>query len=204
MEPRELPAEAGTKAHDPDGLVHAAAEYDAVDAPDVAPEDRAGITGVMNALARLRDAERELAEASRESLAVSVQDMKALRYLVTAIRDGAVVTPSMLAQHMQASPASTTKMLNRLERAGHITRALHPDDRRALRIDVVPTTEALVQRAVGRQQARRFFAAARLTHEQRDVVTAFLDEMAHAIRADQAQWTRRDVTTPWPPHEAQE
>ena len=179
---------AGQVEADLDAFVHASAQNATIDAPDVSEADRDDITAVMNALARLRDAERELAEASRESMALSVQDMKALRFLVTVSRDGEVVTPGMLAQHLQASPASTTKLLNRLERAGHITRALHPVDRRALRIDVTPSTEALVQRVVGRQQARRFYAAARLTTEQRDIVMKFLNDMTAAISVDRADW----------------
>ena len=186
MEPRE----AAVIAHDVDAFVHASAENAPVDAPDVSDADRDGIAAVMNALARLRDAERDLAETSRETMALSVQDMKALRYLVVATRNGEVVTPKMLAHHLNASAASTTKLLNRLEGAGHLARALHPSDRRAFRIDVAPRTEALMQRVVGRQQARRYYAAARLTPEQRAIVTAFLNDMTQAISVDRGDWAR--------------
>ncbi len=196
MNPRQRATKAVDVVHDGDLLVHASTEGSVVEAPDVAAVDRDGITAVMNALARLRDAERELAEASRESMALSVQDMRALRYLVTVIREGELVTPTMLGQHMQTSPASTTKLLNRLERAGHITRALHPDDRRALRIDVAPRTEALIQRVVGRQQARRFYAASRLSREHRDIVTAFLNDMTNAISVDRSEWAGSDLPVP--------
>lgn len=171
-----------------DDLVHASAESATINAPDVSDGDRDGITMVMNALARLRDAERELAEASREAMALSVPEIKALRHLVVATRAGELVTPKMLAQHLQMSAASMTKLLNRLERGGHVVRALHPDDRRALRIDVTPRTEALIRRVVGRQQARRFYAAEKLTADQREVVTAFLDDMTSAMTADHETW----------------
>lgn len=165
---------------------------DLVDVSDV-PEDALGeIAQLMHALARLREAETLLSEASRKYMKLSEQDMRALHYLIVAKRQGETVTPGMIAAHLRISAASTTKLLNRLERDNHITRRLHPRDRRAFMIEVTPETEASAKQTVGRQQARRFYAAARLTSEERATVTRFLTDMAEEISLKNADWATKD------------
>ena len=180
----------------PDGVA-ASAVYD-IEASD--PEgtllDRSGvdadairqITGVMTALAELRDAEQRLAEASRRYMKLNETDMRALHYLIVCANTGAVATPGGIAQHLGISTASTTKLLDRLERAGHVVRAPHPSDRRALAISITPETAKAAMETVGRQQARRFHAAARLSAEERDVVIRFLRDMTQELRLDGVDW----------------
>jgi len=57
------------------------------------------------------------------------------------IRSGAPLTPSDLAKALWVSASGTTKRLNKLEAAGLITRAAHPDDARASL--VTPTATAV-------------------------------------------------------------
>jgi DNA-binding MarR family transcriptional regulator len=125
---------------------------------------------------------------------LSEQDMRALHYLIVAKRQGEIVTPGMIAAHLRISAASTTKLLNRLERDNHITRRLHPRDRRAFVIEVTPETEASAKQTVGRQQARRFYAAARLTSEERAAVTRFLTDMTEEISLTRADWAGTTVS----------
>lgn len=136
-----------------------AGSSDLVDVSNVPPAAMDEIADLMNALARLREAETKLSEASRKYMKLSEQDMRALHYLIVAKRQGDIVTPGMLAAHLRISPASTTKLLNRLERDAHIVRSMHPSDRRAFMIDITPETESSAKQTVGRQQARRFYAA---------------------------------------------
>lgn len=159
-----------------------------VDATGVAQEDVEQIARLMQALARLREAEQLLSEASSAYMRLSPQDMRALHYLIVAQQQGEIVTPGMIAQHLRISAASTTKLLNRLERDAHIVRSMHPSDRRAFMIDITPETESSAKQTVGRQQARRFYAAARLTSEERAVVTRFLTDMASEISLTRADW----------------
>lgn len=180
----------------PDG-VKASAVYD-IEAsdPDGVLLDRSGvdadairqITGVMAALAELRDAEQRLAEASRRYMKLNETDMRALHYLIVCANTGAVATPGGIAQHLGISTASTTKLLDRLERAGHVVRAAHPSDRRALAISITPETAKAAMETVGRQQARRFHAAARLSAEERDVVIRFLRDMTQELGLDGVDW----------------
>lgn len=188
----EAPIAQDLYTHDLYGLVHASGESNTVDAPAIPDGELTEITALMNSLARLREAERELSEASREFMQLTDQEMRALRYLVVGTRQGDLVTPSVLAHHLKISAASSTKLLNRLERGQYIVRSLHPHDRRAIKIDVTPECEALMQRTVGRQQARRFYAAANLTGAERKVVMRFLDGMTRDIRHDEANWANPD------------
>lgn len=172
-----------------DDLVHAAKETGLLEIEGVAQEEAAEIASVTNALARLREAERSLTESARSALQVSAQEFRALQFIVIAHQGGRLVSPSMLSDHLGVSAASVTKLLNKLEAGQHVTRLLHPHDRRAIQIVVSPQAQALVQRSVGRQQARRFHAAAQLSSSERVVVARFLNDITHHIQADQAKWT---------------
>lgn len=151
-------------------------------------EEVAHISRLMAALGRLRDAEQQLSEASQRYMKLGRSDMRALHYLIVAQHQGAVVTPSAIATHLGISSASTTKLLDRLEKGGHIIRAAHPSDRRALAISVTAETREAAMQTVGRLQAKRFHAAARLTPGERDVVIRFLDDMTEQIALRDAAW----------------
>lgn len=191
MEPSEA---AG--AHDPiTENMYTGSQYsfpgDLIDSSDLSNADREQIAQLMDALARLREAERTLSEASRRFMKLSEQNMRALHYLIAAKRQNAVVTPKMLSAHMLMSAASVTKLINRLEREGHVIRKLHPSDRRAYAIDVTAQTARSARETVGRAQARRIHAAAHLTSRERDAVIRFLDGMAEELSLSNADWAKQ-------------
>ncbi len=159
-----------------------------VDRSGLSSADIEQIGRLMRSIAELRGAEQRLTEASQKYMKLSQQDMRAIQYLIVASNRGAMVTPGMLAAHLQISPASTTKLLNRLEGGEHITREVHPDDRRAFVVRVTPETMESAMDTVGRQHAKRFDAAARLTAEQRDVVIDFFHDMTQALSLDRVEW----------------
>lgn len=161
-------------ANDPDGNL--------VDRAGVAEEDLHQIAVLMEALGDLREAERHLSQASRRYMKLNDTDMRALHYLIVCKNKGLLATPGAIAQWLEISSASTTKLLDRLERGGHITRSPHPSDRRALAISITPETHLAARTTVGKQQAKRFHAAARLNREQRDVVIGFLRDMTAELR----------------------
>lgn len=152
-----------------------------VDRQEYSETEIAQISALMAALAALREAEQELSEALEQYMQLGQTDMKALHFLIVAKHTGDIVTARALAQHLQISTASVTKLLDRLEAGHHILRAPHPHDRRALAITITDTTYETAIETIGRKQARRFHAAARLTTQQRDVVIRFLKDMAHEI-----------------------
>ncbi len=159
-----------------------------IDRTNHSARDIAQIGDLMGALAALRTAEQRLSEASQRYMALGQTDMKALHYLVVARNTGTVTTPGAIAQHLEISTASTTKLLDRLEKGGHIVRAPHPSDRRALAITITDESHEAAVETVGRQQAKRFHAAARLTPSEREVVIRFLKDMTNELRIREGRW----------------
>ena len=167
-------------------------ESSLIDRSQLSVEEVAEIGEVMSALGRLRDAEQQLSDASQRYMKLGRSDMRALHYLIVARHRGILVTPSTIASHLGISGPSTTKLLDRLESGGHIERAPHPTDRRALVISVTDETRESAMQTVGRLQAKRFHAAARLSPKERQVVIGFLDDMTEQISLRHAAWTHED------------
>lgn len=159
-----------------------------VDRSGMSADDIEQIGRLMRGIADLRAAEQRLTEASQKYMKLSQQDMRAIQYLIVASNHGTMVTPGMLAAHLQISAASTTKLLNRLEDGAHITREVHPADRRAFVVRVTPGTLESAMDTVGRQHAKRFDSAARLTAEQRDIVIDFFRDMTEQLSLDDVAW----------------
>lgn len=149
-----------------------------VDYAGMSDEDIRQTVAVMQAIRAWREAEQRMSLRSRNHMKLNETDMKALRYLVAAKNDGRVVTPGALAEHLRISSASTTKLLDRLAAAGHIERAPHPTDRRALVVTITQSTHHQVRDTVGHMHARRFRVAAALSPHDRVIVARFLNDLA--------------------------
>ncbi|MFK4791509.1 MarR family winged helix-turn-helix transcriptional regulator [Microbacterium sp. ZW T5_56] len=161
-----------------------------VDRSGVSAEDIQQITELMKALGALREAEQHLSEVSRRYMQLNETDMRALHYLIVCSNTNTFVTPGAIAHHLRISSASTTKLLDRLERGGHIVRSPHPTDRRALTISITPETHRAAMETVGRQQSKRFYSAARLTPSEREVVIRFLRDMTEEITLRDEAWAQ--------------
>lgn len=172
------------EASDPDSrLVDRSALSDA----DVAQIDR-----MMVAMARLRQAEEQLAEASTRYMKLNRTDMRALHFLIVCQHRGHLATPGDIAAHLGITTASTTKLLDRLARAGHITREPHPSDRRALVVRITPETHRSAMDTVGRQQARRFVVAARRSPAEREAIISFLEDTARELSVTGQEWAAQE------------
>lgn len=159
-----------------------------IDRGSLSAADMQQINALMRALGGLRDAEQALSEASLRYMKLNRTDMRALHFLITCENSGSIATPGAIASHLAISTASTTKLLDRLEHGGHITRSPHPFDRRALAIAITPSTKKSAVETVGRQHARRFIAAANLSVPERDVVIRFLTDMKNKIALGDEPW----------------
>ncbi|HXD61972.1 MAG TPA: MarR family transcriptional regulator [Lacisediminihabitans sp.] len=153
----------------------------------------AQVVRVLEAIRRWREAEQSLSLRSRNHMHLNENDMKALRFLVVCKGQGIVATPGSLAEHLNISSASTTKLLDRLMAAGHIERSAHPTDRRALMITITQDTHEQVRDTVGRTHARRFDVAAELKPEEREIVIRFLNRLASV--SDQSQESPDEAQT---------
>ena len=160
-----------------------------VDRSKLSDDDVAQINQMMAAMAQLRRAEDALSEASTRYMKLNKTDMRALHYLIVCLHRDQIAMPGDLAIHLGITTASTTKLLDRLAKGGHITREPHPSDRRALSVRITPGTYRSAMDTVGRQQAKRFSAAAQRTSEERAVIISFLEDTARELS---------DTTQVWP------
>ncbi|HWD61924.1 MAG TPA: MarR family transcriptional regulator, partial [Humibacter sp.] len=109
-----------------------------VDTTGLADDEVDQIVRVLAALRRWRESEDASLDESRRTMQLGSTDMRAMRYLAVLHGRGEVATPGGLAIHLGISTASVTKLLDRLESAGHIQRQRHPTDRRGVVIALSP------------------------------------------------------------------
>lgn len=85
-----------------------------------------------------------------------------------------------VAAELAVHPSNATRTCDRLVRAGYITRAEDPDDRRYARLDLTPRGRELIEHVL--QQRRRAMAEVleRLSGPERDAVARGLRAFAHA------------------------
>jgi DNA-binding MarR family transcriptional regulator len=67
-------------------------------------------------------------------LGLADNDVLAVQHLARAGR----MTPSELGRELGLTSGGTTALIQRLERAGHLTREPHPTDRRSVRLTLTP------------------------------------------------------------------
>ncbi|WP_101853382.1 MarR family winged helix-turn-helix transcriptional regulator [Kocuria flava] len=158
-----------------------------------------GPVEVLEALRAYRGAEQDLRRRTRESMGMGEKDVLALRYLMEADRAGEPMTPRALAGKLGISSASTTALLDRLARSGHIARRPHPTDRRSLVIVATEASHGEVRATLGSMHERMHAAAARLTPEQAATVIAFLQEMTAAVHPHETHPHEEDSTAPHSP-----
>ncbi|MFI7495606.1 MarR family winged helix-turn-helix transcriptional regulator [Kocuria sp. M4R2S49] len=160
---------------------------------------------VLEALRAYRTAESAMRLRTRESMGMGERDVLALRYLLEADRAGTPLSPRDLARKLGISSASTTTLLDRLSRSGHVARRPHPTDRRALVIVATDEADCEVRSTLGGMHERMMNAARALTAEEAATVTAFLHAMAEALEAtdeEQLQEQTEDRRHPAPDHGA--
>jgi DNA-binding MarR family transcriptional regulator len=159
-----------------------------VDRQSMAQADVQQIDRLMAAMGKLRESEDLLVQASTKYMKLNRTDMKALRFLIVCENTGNLATPGELATYLDITTASTTKLLDRLEQAGHIVRKPHPSDRRALVIHITTQTRNAAMSTIGKQQAKRFKVAAERTTDQREILIAFFEDMAKALSLEGVNW----------------
>ncbi len=122
---------------------------------------------------------RQIGRKIGESLGVNVTDMAALEQLLS---DGPM-TPGQLSEHLKVTTAAATQIVDRLERAGHVTRQRQGGDRR--KICVVPLEasidQAFAQLAPMLDGLDRVIAG--LSPAERQVIEGFLGQVADVYHA---------------------
>jgi DNA-binding MarR family transcriptional regulator len=133
---------------------------------------------VLEALRAYRVAETAMRRRTRDSMGMGETDLLALRHLLEAARAGRLLSPRDLAARLGISSASTTTLLDRLTKSGHVHRSPHPTDGRALVVTATEAADAEVRATLGGMHGRLLEAAERLSPEEAGTVVDFL----HSVR----------------------
>jgi DNA-binding MarR family transcriptional regulator len=121
---------------------------------------------------------REIGRKIGQTLGVNVTDMAALEQLLT----NGPLTPGQLAARLDVTTAASTQIVDRLERAGHVTRERQADDRR--KVSVVPAHAAVTRafEALAPMLDGLDGAIAGLDSAERQVIERFLDQVIDVYR----------------------
>jgi DNA-binding MarR family transcriptional regulator len=144
---------------------------------------RSPVSGVdvLNALRRFRTAELGAQRRAREALGLGENAVLALRMLVDADREGRTVNAKELAEHLRITAASTSALVDRLVRSGHVERQPDPTDRRGVILTATGPEMLATLDVIERLEAIMREVSARLSAEDAAVVVSFLDEMSHEV-----------------------
>ena len=130
--------------------------------------------------------ERHRAALAR-TLRISDAEAAALAHLASRGQ----LTPGELGALLNLTSGGTTALIHRLERAGHVARHPHPDDRRRILVTATETIVASAEAVYAPLIAEMDEVAVRLTDEERAIVGRYLTAVAevsqrHADRLDAA------------------
>lgn len=137
-------------------------------------------TDVIDAIARFRASDAQMHQRVRTTSSLGENELSILQFLLHRQRDGAVVKPSELSRHLGISSASTTALLDRLERQGAVQRVSHPTDRRSILIAPTAQAERSVADLVDRFENRVAEIVEGLDAHGRECVLAFLTHITAA------------------------
>ncbi|MGO4201269.1 MarR family winged helix-turn-helix transcriptional regulator [Rhodococcus sp. TAF43] len=109
-------------------------------------------------------------------------DLRALIALLDAARAGHPTTPGWLGQQLGISSASTTALIDRLEKQGLLCRSRDTADRRRVVIEVTSHAADLGTSFFGPLIDRAVVAIESFSPRERETIGAFLEKM-HAVAA---------------------
>jgi DNA-binding MarR family transcriptional regulator len=148
----------------------------------VSEEDRRRrAVDVLQAFRLYRAAEVAMRRRTRESMSMGENELLVLRYLLKASNEERSVSPSELTRYLGVSTASTTAIIDRLEKSGHVTRVPHPSDRRSIHIVATAESDAEVRATLGKMHERMMAAVVDLTPDQSAVVIETLLRLQEAV-----------------------
>ncbi|WP_030806278.1 MarR family transcriptional regulator [Streptomyces sp. NRRL F-2799] len=118
-------------------------------------------------------------------LGLTVTDLTCFGYVLQAGPD--LLTAGDLASRIQVTTGAVTGILNRLERAGFVTRRPDPTDRRRVRVAAVPAAVSRVEAAYGPHYVRLMTLFADYSPSELAVITDWFTRataLAHESRAE--------------------
>jgi DNA-binding MarR family transcriptional regulator len=145
---------------------------------------------VTTALHRFGLARDRLSAALSQATGSTATELEALEHL----EEDGPLTQRELAERLFLTSGGTTLLVDRLERRGLVRRRPHPDDRRAVLVELGPAAAEATPLPLERYHASLAAAARRMSAGERQAVVAFLSaaaaaevEAAEALRTDLAR-----------------
>ncbi|MCU4672986.1 MarR family transcriptional regulator [Microbacterium fluvii] len=143
-------------------------------------------TVVREAYRRFRDADVAMHVRIRTATGMTDNELRIVRFLLSERGVGHEVKPSEISRHLEITSASTTALLDRLERAGMVERVSHPTDRRSILIAATPRAEQALAETIEEFDRRLAELASGLDEAERRNVAAYLTALADAADATAA------------------
>ncbi|OII04079.1 MarR family winged helix-turn-helix transcriptional regulator [Curtobacterium sp. MCBA15_008] len=144
-------------------------------------ESRVDAVDVLNALRRYRTAESSAQRRAREALGIGENALLALRVLLDAEKAGRTVNAKDLAEQLEITAASTSALVDRLVRSGHVVRHADPTDRRGVILTATGASMRDVMRVLDQLDSRAIEATEHLSDAEMAVIVAFLDQMVRVV-----------------------
>lgn len=136
---------------------------------------------VLAAVRAFRTAETAMRRRTRGSMGMGENDLLAVQFLMRRQQSGQPVSPKDLTAYLGISSASTTVLIDRLVKSGHVLRQPHPSDRRAIRIIATPVSHREVRETLDDMHQRMLEAAEKLSPSEARTVIGFLSTMREIV-----------------------
>jgi len=143
----------------------------------------ASADAVIDAYRRFRAADTAMLARIRNETRMSDNELGILRFLVQEADRERDVTPREISRHLGISSASTTALIDRLERSGMVERFSHPTDRRSILIAATRDAEGLVAETLESFENRIVQLTEDMNDQERRDVVAFLNALAESADA---------------------
>jgi len=149
------------------------------------------VEAVLSAYQRFRDADSAMLLRIRSETGMSDNEIAIVRFLLGERSSDHDVMPSEISRHLGISSASTTALIDRLERAGMVERVNHPTDRRSILVAATDRAEQAIAATHDAFAQRLSDLTSTLDLEERRDVIAYLTALADAADATAAEVLRR-------------
>ncbi|NYE19943.1 MarR family winged helix-turn-helix transcriptional regulator [Microbacterium immunditiarum] len=136
---------------------------------------------LLQAIRAFSDAMDRMHGGMKGDMDMNATDLAAMRMMIMREQRGETVSPHDVARHLRITTASTTKLLDRLEAAGHVERQPHPRDRRARVVVLTDTSRQEFYRHFGARLRGMRELADRYSDEELQLVTRFLDDISAVL-----------------------
>lgn len=152
----------------------------------MADVDAQEVDAVLRSYERFRAADLAMLARVRTQTGLGDNELAILRFLIRERDAQHAVKPTEIARHLAISSASTTALLDRLEKAGMVERANNPLDRRSVLIVATPAAEEAIAATHEAFEARLEGLMGGLGQRERADVIAFFESLADAADATAA------------------